>query len=178
MKRNSKGLSIGVLMLLCLTTLAMPTLSTRVNRALAQTSNPIVLENQNAGTSAWQLFSPGFTVADDATGQIAGYASTTSVNKGGQIAFHVSVNPVQTFKIDFYRMGWYNGLGGRLMQSVGPFSGITQPACPLDANTGLVECQWSKAYTLHRASQLDHWCVCGYADQPEQSSVSVHVCCA
>ncbi|NJM39621.1 MAG: hypothetical protein HC853_02045 [Anaerolineae bacterium] len=130
-------------------TLVMPTSFSTANQAIAQTSsNPIVLENQNAGTSGWQLHQPGFNVADDATGQIAAYASTTSVNKDEQIAFHVSVNTAQTFRMDFYRMGWYGGLGGRLMQSVTSLNGITQPTCPLDANTGLVECQWSKAYTL------------------------------
>src|SRR6195256_5819555 len=50
--------------------------------------------------------------------------------------------------MDVYRMGWYQGLGGRLMQSVGPLQGVAQPACPADATTGLIECNWTAAYTL------------------------------
>ena len=75
--------------------------------------NPIVVENQHPGTGDWQMGRPGFQTSNDATGQIKGYASATSVNKGGTIAFHVSVNPAQTFTADIFRMGWYSGLGGR-----------------------------------------------------------------
>lgn len=81
----------------------------------ADMPNPVVVENQQQGTNTWQLGRTGFSISDDATGQIKGYASTTSVNKGGQIAFHVSVSPAQTFTAASYRMGWYDGLGARLM---------------------------------------------------------------
>jgi hypothetical protein len=50
--------------------------------------------------------------------------------------------------MDVYRMGWYQGLGGRLMQSIGPLQGVAQPACPVDATTGLIECNWTPSYTL------------------------------
>src|SRR6266849_3104682 len=109
-------------------------------------SNPIVIENQQPGTSDWQI-SYNFT-ATDAGGQIKGYASATSVNKGGNITFYVSVNPAQSFTIDVYRMGWYQGLGGRLMQHIGPLNGTPQPTCPTDATTGMIECRWAAAGTL------------------------------
>src|SRR6058998_984134 len=115
--------------------------------ATAQTtqSNPIVIENQQPGTSQWRLSAKG----TDAVGQIKGYASATSVNKGGNITFYVSVNPAaQNYTIDVYRIGWYQGLGGRLMQSIGPLIGVQQPTCPTDATTGMIECQWAPAYTL------------------------------
>src|SRR5439155_26036322 len=57
--------------------------------------NPIVIENQQAGSSGWQLA----TWASDAQGQIKGYASATSVNKGTPITCYVTVNPAQTFTI-------------------------------------------------------------------------------
>jgi uncharacterized membrane protein len=109
-------------------------------------SNPIVIENQQPGTSNWQI-SYNFT-ATDVGGQIKGYASATSVNKGENITFRVSVNPAQTYTIDIYRMGWYQGLGGRLMQHIGPLNGVMQPTCPTDATTGMIECKWASAYTL------------------------------
>ena len=60
----------------------------------------------------------------------------------------MSVNPAQTFTIDVYRIGWYQGLGGRLMQHIGPLNGVRQPTCPTNASTGMIECNWSVAYTL------------------------------
>src|SRR5690242_5141140 len=74
-------------------------------------SNPVVAENQQPGTSAWQINNP----SDDIRKQVKGYASATSVNLGQSITFFVSVNPAQTYSIDVYRVGYYQGLGGRLM---------------------------------------------------------------
>src|SRR5215813_10993938 len=68
--------------------------------------NPIVVENQQPGTSQWSLTRE----ADDATGQIKGYASATSINKGESITFYITVSPAQTYSIDIYRIGWYQGL--------------------------------------------------------------------
>ena len=117
-----------------------------VSSAHGQASNAIVIENQQPGTTQWRA-NFGST-ASDAGGQIKGYASATSVNKGENITFYVSVNPAQTYTMDVYRMGWYQGLGGRLVQHIGPLNGALQPACPTDATTGMIECQWASAYTL------------------------------
>jgi len=112
-------------------------------------SNPVVIENQLPGSNAWQLGDLyGRPYANDTAGQIKGYASATSINKGENISFHVSVNPAQTYTIDVYRMGWYGGLGGRLMQHIGPLNGVQETRCPVDATTGLIECNWSVGYTL------------------------------
>src|SRR5881396_262691 len=112
----------------------------------AAQSNPIVLENQQPGTTQWQI--PWGSSATDSAGQIKGYASAVSVNKGQNITFYVSVNPAQTYTIDVYRMGWYQGLGGRFLQHIGPFNGVQQPAPTLDSVTGLLTCNWAPAYVL------------------------------
>jgi hypothetical protein len=114
----------------------------------AQAANPIVTENTQPGTSAWELG----TEATDAGGQIKGYASATSVNKGDPIDFFVSVNPAQTYTIDIYRMGYYQGLGGRLVAHIGALGGTQQPACPTDSTTGLIACNWARSYTLQTQS--------------------------
>jgi hypothetical protein len=106
--------------------------------------NPIPAENRRAGTTAWRLTKPG----TDAAGEIKGYASAVSLNKGGRITFYVSVNPRQAYTIDVYRMGWYKGRGGRLMRHVGPLQGARQGACPADSTTGLIECNWRPSFTL------------------------------
>jgi len=111
-------------------------------------SNPVVVENQQPGSANWQIGGGSFRPADDVGKQIKGYASATSVNKGGSITFQVTVNPAQAYTMDVYRMGWYQGLGGRFMQRIGPLDGVPQSVCPVDATTGLIECAWTPSYTL------------------------------
>jgi hypothetical protein len=110
-------------------------------------NSPVATENQQPGSGNWAMWVGGIP-ADDVGKQIKGYASATSVNKGDSITFYVSVATAQTYTIDFYRMGYYQGLGGRLMQSVGPLAGSPQPPCLADINTGLAECNWAAGYTL------------------------------
>jgi len=126
-------------------------------------ANPIVLENQNAGTTSWKL-----TVDHKALNQeIEGYASKTSVNKGSSIDLMVNLSTNNTqYSMDIYRMGWYPtgtnpdgsscapSCGGRLMLHVGPLTGNRQANCPTvttqnDPNFGLIECNWTPSYTLN-----------------------------
>src|SRR5437870_5017904 len=108
--------------------------------------NPIVIENQLPGSTAWRL-APGL-IADDANGQIKGYASDLSVKQNESITLYVTVNPGQTYTIDIFRMGWYAGLGGRLRFHAGPLNGFQQSACVPDPTTGLIACNWVPGYTL------------------------------
>jgi hypothetical protein len=110
----------------------------------SSSANPIVLENQQPGSGDWLWTKMG----DDATRQIKGYASATSVKQNENITFKVTVNPAQTFTINFYRMGWYDGLGARLRLQVGPLTGVQQPACDTEPNTGQITCNWAPSYTL------------------------------
>jgi hypothetical protein len=81
---------------------------------------------------------------------VTGYTSAPSVNKGGKITFKISVNPApQTFSINFFRMGWYGGVGSKLVSTVADHAGVKQPDCPMDKQTGLTECNWSDSYTLN-----------------------------
>jgi len=55
-------------------------------------------------------------------------------------------------------MGWYR-VGGRLCStSVAPqwHSGTT---CPIDASTGMVQCNWTQAYTLATQTTWTSGCV-------------------
>lgn len=106
--------------------------------------NPVVVENQNPGSTNWNLSNSG----SDAVGQIKGYASAASINKGESITFFVSVNPAQAFTIDVYRLGWYGGAGGRLMQHVDALQGTQQATCPTDPTLGTIVCDWNPSFTL------------------------------
>ena len=74
--------------------------------AMAQ-SNPIVIENQQPGTSQWRI--PWGSAATDVGGQIKGYASHTSVNKGENITFYVSVNLLRPTPLT--SIGWVGTRG-------------------------------------------------------------------
>jgi len=110
-------------------------------------SNPIVIENQQPGTGNWEI--EWGSAGDDIGHQVKGYASATSVNKGESVNLHISVKPAGAYSIDVYRMGWYQGNGGRLMQHIGPLNGSPQATCPTNATTGLIECAWPVSYTLN-----------------------------
>src|ERR1043165_3703546 len=103
--------------------------------------NPIQTENAKAGATDWKLTNPA------TSREIEGYASLTSVNRGGTISFYVNTAEAN-YTIDIYRMGWYGGLGARKL--LGPINrGGTSQAIPTpDPTTGLVECRWINPYTL------------------------------
>lgn len=109
-----------------------------------QNPNPIYLENKNSGTTNWKITN------QSTNNEIAGFATATSVNKGGTLDIKVSLAQAGQFVIDVYRLGYYQGNGGRLMVSSGLLNGITQPALTLtDANAKLYEAaNWSTSYTL------------------------------
>lgn len=107
----------------------------------AQASNPIQIENAKPGTTDWR-------VADYALNhEIEGYASATSVNRGGQISLFVNTS-APTYTLEVFRMGWYDGTGARRMTDPVQLPGVQQPAPTPDPVTGLIECNWTNPYVL------------------------------
>ena len=119
--------------------------------------NPTVEENRRAGTPEWQLrnvrFDDPVTLASFplvrhlTSSAIQGYASKTSVYPGESIDLMVSMEPEGDFTIDFYRLGWYGGLGGRHMGQMGPCRGGTQPV-PAMGMQRVRECMWEVSARL------------------------------
>lgn len=121
------------------------------------TGNAIVRENAQAGTGDWQIPS-----GHSASTQIQAYDSATSVSAGQALTFYVSTQQEGTpYSINIYRLGWYQGLGGRLMFSQANFVGHAQgyydvshhvlvdcSSCHVDKQLGLVEANWQPSYTL------------------------------
>jgi len=110
--------------------------------AAAQPPNLIQLENAKTGTADWQLTNPGY-----ASGVIEGYASLTSVNRGGRILLFVSTAE-PSYTIDVFRLGYYGGLGGRRVLDPVQQPGVLQPAPTTDPVTGRIECQWTNPFVL------------------------------
>src|SRR5687767_2505132 len=105
-RMSSKAITLTILAACALAMAVAPSLAT------AADANPIVVEDRLPGTSAWRIGQGGARVASDAGGQIKGYPSRASVNKGESIGFRVSVAPVQEYTIAIYRMGCYPNAAG------------------------------------------------------------------
>jgi len=118
--------------------------------ALAHAANPIQLENGKPGTWDWYLWNP----AGETAPEIEGYASLTSVNRGGQISFFVNT-PEPSYSISIYRVGWYGGAGGRQVMSAVTRSGRAQVIPTPDPVTGLIECRWLDPYTITITNSTD-----------------------
>jgi hypothetical protein len=107
--------------------------------------NAISGENLKQGSTGWRITNAVTQTAPE----IAGYASATSVNKGQQLPFKITLAQAGQYTIDVYRLGHYGGTGGRLMGSFGPFAGVIQPPCNItNSATLLTECQWTTSFTL------------------------------
>ena len=127
------------------------------NQANPAPSDAIMTENASTGTADWQIPS-----GNGATTEIQAYASATSVSPGQTLTFFVSTQQTGTpYTISIYRLGWYGGLGGRLMATETKQVGVAQgyfdassnrlvgcQSCLVDAQTGLVEANWQPSYRL------------------------------
>jgi hypothetical protein len=113
--------------------------------------NPVACENSKAGSPAseWDIYEAGEE-------SIQGFATDISVNLGGTIRFKIKT-PATAYKIDIYRLGWYNGDGARKITSVTPSVSLpqTQPACLSDTATENFDCgnwavsaQWTVPTTV------------------------------
>lgn len=115
----------------------------------AVVQNATYLENQLPGSTGWRMVNPVSTSVPE----IAGYANATSVNRGGSLAFKISVSQSSQYAIDVYRLGYYAGAGGRHIASFGPIAGTTQVPCAItDPTTKLIECNWNTSFTLNVGS--------------------------
>ncbi|HEV2236528.1 MAG TPA: DUF4082 domain-containing protein [Ktedonobacterales bacterium] len=76
-----------------------------------------------------------------------GFSTDISVNVGGTVAFKVKTSAAN-YTIAIYRIGYYQGLGARLITSLTPVGAQTQPACLTVAATGLTDCgNWAVSAT-------------------------------
>ena len=110
---------------------------------LSQAPNPIQQENSLPGTPGWADFT-----ASSQQDLLSGFGSKISVNHGDSIGLYVTTTS-PSFTIDIYRTGYYQGIGARLVQSLGSFTGVYQPIPAPDPVTGMVACSnWTATTTL------------------------------
>lgn len=101
-----------------------------------KSSNPIVEENRLSGSPSteWDINGWG-----DPT--IQGFGHDISINRGETIRFKIRTDSTD-YRIDIYRMGYYGGLGARLVDTIKPSVSLpqVQPEGIRDADTHLYDC--------------------------------------
>jgi hypothetical protein len=99
-------------------------------------TNEIVCENSLPGNPAseWDMSGAG-------SSSIQGFATEFSVDQGQTVSFKVNTD-ASDYRIDIYRLGYYNGSGARKITTVQPSASLpqNQPSCLSDGSTGLIDC--------------------------------------
>jgi PKD domain. len=138
------GLTIGVGVVLLVAWLGQAQASAAV---VCPNPIPVVNENQcKTGTSSWEV--------NEFSAELGGYTTHSSVNLGENVVLKIArngpVSPTKTVNIAVYRMGYYGGLGGRLVNSASNVAINNNYTCePMDPTTGIVDCgNWSPTYTI------------------------------
>jgi hypothetical protein len=106
----------------------------------ATSANPVQRENSRPGTPGWEIPADAGTV-------ITGYASETSVAPGQSFHLRVAAPPGSRYRVLVYRLGWYRGIGGRLIMCVpgcrSSQAAIAQPPPTTPGSvTGLFRVPW------------------------------------
>jgi len=114
--------------------------TTVVDGVRLPTSPAIVAENAKTGHAWWA------TTPQTDRG-IEGYASQVSAVPGDTVTLFVSTKAAQ-FHVEAYRMGYYQGIGGRLIWTSEERRGIRQPLPELISPTNTIECHWSPSLTF------------------------------
>ncbi len=103
-----------------------------------QHANAVRRENALRGTDGWLIGGVPAT--------IEGYLDRASAAPGDPLSLHVDART--PFDVEWYRLGWYGGLGGRLVR-VDPGLPATPGQAPqLDLPTGRAEAPWHPSLEL------------------------------
>jgi hypothetical protein len=94
-------------------------------------------ENALPGTADWNIGDLGDQHA------IEGFFDTTSAANGDTVRLFASTT-ASTFHVEAYRMGWYQGLGGRLVWSSPETPGRVQPPPTVDSQTNMIDTAWQQ----------------------------------
>jgi hypothetical protein len=105
-------------------------------------ANAIACENSKNGTSPSQ-----WDISGAGDPNIQGFATEISVNRGETVRFKIDTNS-SDYRLDIYRLGYYGGLGARLITTVQPSATLpqAQPPCLTESSTGLIDCgDWAES---------------------------------
>jgi hypothetical protein len=101
----------------------------------------VTVENRRPGTSGWRITHMGPADA------IQGWADHVSAAAGERVRLSVSTT-ARRFRVQAYRMGWYDGRGARLVWQSPPLPGHRQPAPVRTPQTNMVATRWPPSLTI------------------------------
>lgn len=104
-------------------------------------SNAITRENSRSGDRGWMPANA--TVTHD----IEGYTTKDSVEPGETLEFCVS-SASSEYTIEIYRLGWYEGTGGRRVKTLQGAGGAKRPVPDPVGESMLIECDWPVTDTV------------------------------
>lgn len=117
-----------------------PTAATRLTAHGVQAAW-VVAENRKPGTPSWAITRGHY-------GGIEGFADHVYAAAGQQVKLYVS-SRAPTFHVEAYRVGYYGGVGGRLVWRSAQVSGHVQPPCPRAPGTNMIACDdWTPSLTV------------------------------
>jgi hypothetical protein len=108
---------------------------------LVPTAPWLIAENAKPGTLDWIC---NFVQPDHA---LEGFASQVSAVPGDDVALFVNTR-ASAVQVQAYRMGYYQGLGGRLIWQSDFVAAKAQAAPVVTPGTGTVTCPWSPTTTI------------------------------
>ena len=117
--------------------------------AAAHADNAIQIENKKTVDKNVDNWQPDYDASYQAKnigidGTIDGYPSSWSLKNGDTLGLRVSTTAAK-FRARIYRLGWYGGVGSRLVWQSGDTASLAgeRQAFPAEnADTGLVEAKW------------------------------------
>ena len=110
--------------------------TTLASGVVVPTATWLVAENQRPGTLDWIVNQPQ---PDHA---LEGFASQVSAKAGDDVALFINTT-ASAVQVQAYRMGYYQGLGGRLIYQSDMVAAGPQPAPTVSLGIGTVSCPWA-----------------------------------
>jgi hypothetical protein len=109
---------------------------------IVPTATWLIEENNQPGTLDW------IVTHNQPDHTLEGFASQVSAVAGDDLTLHINTT-AQAVQVQAYRMGYYYGLGGRLVHQSDMVAAGAQPAPTVTPGVGIVSCaNWSPTLTL------------------------------
>jgi hypothetical protein len=119
----------------------------------------VLEENRRRGSLDWVIrptpLPPG--VYPPWPAPIEGYADHVSCTRGEEVGLYVSTSAA-SFHAEAYRIGYYGGLGGRLVARTPTRPGRRQPLPAVVPGINLVECHWQRSVAFEIGAEWTPGC--------------------